>query len=96
MLKRDDVVVYRSTDILSDFDPWFWTHAFCELFPFGRGGLDESRQVNIGLDEVLRYCLRLSTRRHLRHPSFTLVAFDVLARHRAMKAVYIRSKILPS
>lgn len=28
VLDRRDIVVYRSTDIMSDFNPAFWTHAF--------------------------------------------------------------------
>lgn len=96
VLKRNDVVVYRSTAILSDFDPAFWSYAFCDLFPFGRGGFDEPRKVKISLGKYLRRCLRLSSRRHARHPSFTLVGFDVLARKKAMKAIYIRTRIAPN
>ncbi|KAF4127213.1 hypothetical protein GN958_ATG23602 [Phytophthora infestans] len=28
-----DVVVWRSSEILSDFTPAYWVYAFCELFP---------------------------------------------------------------
>ncbi|ETP12964.1 hypothetical protein F441_11766 [Phytophthora nicotianae CJ01A1] len=90
-----DVAVWRSSELLSDFATAYWTHAFCDLFPFGRGGLDEPRLVRISITEYLRYCLRLSHRRHESHPSFVLVAFDVLARHRSMRAVYLRAKLAP-
>lgn len=90
-----DVAVWRSSEILSDFAKPYWTHAFCKLFPFGRGGFDEPRPVLVGIVEYLRYCLRLSHRRHASHPSFSLVAFDVLARHEAMRAVYLRAKLAP-
>lgn len=58
--KKTDVAVWRSSSILSDFEPVFWCYAFCEICPFGRGGLDEPRKVEIGIEEYLRYCLRLS------------------------------------
>jgi hypothetical protein len=96
VLKKTDVVVYRSSDILSDFDPSFWVQSFCDLFPFGRGGLDEKRAVTIGLEEFVRYCLRLSSRAFAQHNSFLHVAFDVIARHRAMNAVYVHAKLSPS
>ncbi|KAG6951413.1 hypothetical protein JG688_00013744 [Phytophthora aleatoria] len=89
------IIVQRSTSILSEFDPAFWIHAFSELFPYGRGGLDETRPIKISRFEFVRYCLRLSTRRHAQHRSFALVAFDVLARHNAMQAIYIKARISP-
>lgn len=95
ILEKSNVVVRRSSGILSDFDKAFWVYSFCELFPFGRGGLDEHRPVTIGLEEFVRYCLRLSSQRFARHPSFTLVAFDVIARQHASQAVYIRGKLSP-
>ncbi|KAF4142202.1 Helitron helicase-like domain at N-terminus [Phytophthora infestans] len=90
-----DVVVFRSSDILSNFDPAFWSLSFCELFPYGREGLNEPRKIKIGLHEFIRYCLRLSTRKHVKHPSFALVGFDVIARHRAIQAISIRAKLAP-
>ncbi|ETM46468.1 hypothetical protein L914_08643 [Phytophthora nicotianae] len=95
-IAKQHVIVRRSSAIMSDFDKPFWIYAFVELFPFGRGGLDEPRSIPIGIEEYIRYCLRLSPRRHARHHSFTFVAFDVLARHRAMQAVYLRAKMAPS
>ncbi|KAF1793289.1 hypothetical protein GQ600_2610 [Phytophthora cactorum] len=86
----------RSSSIISDFDKPFWVHAFVELFPFGRGGLDERRKIDIGVEEYIRYCLRLSSRRRATHHAFTLVAFDVLARHHAMQAIYLRARLSPS
>ncbi|KAF1786571.1 hypothetical protein GQ600_5064 [Phytophthora cactorum] len=38
--KKKQVVVYRSSVILSDFHPAFWTNSFCERCPYGRGGPD--------------------------------------------------------
>lgn len=96
VLEKQHVLVRRSSRIVSDFDNAFWVYAFVELFPFGRGGLDEPRPVKISLREYLRYCLRLSSHRHARHHSFTLVAFDVLARHESMKAVYLRARMSPA
>ncbi|KAG6945520.1 hypothetical protein JG687_00017246 [Phytophthora cactorum] len=92
---ENDVAVWRSSQILSVFAAAYWTHAFCDLFPFGRGVFDEPRPVRIGTAEYLRYCLRLSHRRHENHPSFVLVALDVLARQIAMRAVYLRAELAP-
>ncbi|ETI45556.1 hypothetical protein L917_09535 [Phytophthora nicotianae] len=90
-----DVVVWRSSEILSDFTPAYWIYTFCEPFPYSRGGLDEPRAVRIGVEEYMRYCLRLSHQKHAHHPSFMLVAFNILARHHAMRAVYLRAKLAP-
>ncbi|ETL99505.1 hypothetical protein L917_03663 [Phytophthora nicotianae] len=94
-LNKSRVTVYRSSGILSDFDPAFWTNSFSELFPYGRGGLDEVRNVPISLLEFIRYCLRLSSGRFAQHRSFPLVAFDVLARDNSMQAISIRARMLP-
>ncbi|GMF40484.1 unnamed protein product [Phytophthora fragariaefolia] len=91
-LDKSRVIVYRSSSILSDFDPAFWVNAFSELFPYGRGGLDEPRTVPIGVHEFIRYCLRLSSRRHAQHRSFAMVSFDVIARHNSLQAVSIKGE----
>ncbi|KAF4136742.1 hypothetical protein GN958_ATG14012 [Phytophthora infestans] len=88
------VVVYRSSSILSDFDSAFWTNSFSELFPYGRGGLEESRVIPISLLEFIRFCLRHSSRRFVQHRSFAMVAFDVLARHNALHPISIRARML--
>jgi hypothetical protein len=80
---------------MSDFNPAFWGISFCELFPYGRGGLDEPRKVPIGLHEYLKHCLSVSSRRFSKHYSFLLVAFDVLARHRAMNAIQLTTRLSP-
>jgi hypothetical protein len=88
--------VWRSNEILSDYKPEYWTQTFCELFPFGRGGLEEKRTVKIGLKCYLQNLLRLSSRRFASHESFPLVAFDVLCRHHAMSAIYLRTQVSPN
>ncbi|KAF1784186.1 hypothetical protein GQ600_1572 [Phytophthora cactorum] len=62
---KERFIVHRSTNILSDFDPAFWARAFGDLFPCGRGSLDETRPIKISPLELVRYCLRLSTCRTL-------------------------------
>ena len=88
-------VTFRSSEILSDSQREFWSMSFCELFPFGRGGLRERRKTPIGLEAFVRHCLRLSSRRFLRHPTFLLVAFDVIARHRALQALHVTTRVSP-
>jgi hypothetical protein len=87
--------VWRSGELLSDYKKNYWTYSFCELFPFGKGGLEEKRKVTIGLHAYLMNCLRLSSRRFAMHESFPLVAFDVIARHNSMSAVFLRTQISP-
>lgn len=95
LLQGENVIVRRSSSIVSDFDKQYWALAFCELFPYGRGGYDEPRNIKIGLKEYIRHCLRLSTRKHVQHHGFLLTAFDVIARHNALDAVYLRGKLAP-
>ena len=87
---RTNLVVNRSNAFISDYEKSFWTYNFCELFPFGRGGFDENRQVPIGLEEFVRYCLRHSSRQFAFHSSFVFVAFDVIAKQRAFNAIRLR------
>ncbi|KAF4128939.1 Helitron helicase-like domain at N-terminus [Phytophthora infestans] len=82
------VVVYRSSSILSDFDSAFWTNSFSELFPYGRGGLEESRAIPISLLEFIRFCLRHSSRRFVQHRSLRLM-------HNALHTISIRARMLP-
>jgi hypothetical protein len=88
--------VWRSSDILTDFVKCYWTYTFCELFPFGRGGFEENRKVQIGLQAYLSNLLRLSSRRFAMHESFPLVTFDVIARRNAMRAVLLRTQMNPN
>ncbi|ETN12062.1 hypothetical protein PPTG_09710 [Phytophthora nicotianae INRA-310] len=94
-IDRSHLVVHRSSSILSDFDTAFWTNAFTDLFPYGKGGLDEPRDVKIGLQEFIKYCMRHSSRRFCQHRSFAMVAFDVLARHNTLQAIAIRARMRP-
>ncbi len=38
---HDNVVVCHSTKIISDYSHDIWKYQFLELFPYGRGDLDE-------------------------------------------------------
>jgi hypothetical protein len=87
--------VWRSGTILSDFQKHYWTLSFCDLFPYGRGGLEEKRNIQIGMKEYLFNLLRLSGRRFASHESFPLIAFNVIARHNAINAVYLRTRLNP-
>ncbi|KAF1776901.1 hypothetical protein GQ600_5978 [Phytophthora cactorum] len=92
--QKKKVIVRRSSSIISDFDKPFWVHAFVELLPFGRGGLDERRKIDIALEwksifgTAFGYLLGDAQR--------IMLAFDVLARHHAMQAIYLRARLSPS
>ena len=64
--------------ILSDFKKHYWTLSFCDLFPYGRGGLEEKSGIQIGMKAYLFNLLRLSSRRFASHESLPLIAFHVI------------------
>ncbi|MEY5044979.1 MAG: hypothetical protein RL713_204, partial [Bacteroidota bacterium] len=50
---------------------------FPDLFPFGRGGFDESRKTKISFLVWVRYLLRTSRFKFIQHQIFCLLAFDI-------------------
>lgn len=48
----NDVVVYCSTEIISDYNHDIWKYQFHELFPYGHGDLDEQRRIRLGLEAL--------------------------------------------
>lgn len=57
MLHEPQVVVHHLSAIVSDLAVEFWALSCCEHFPYGRGRLNESRKVAIGVEEYVRFCL---------------------------------------
>lgn len=88
-----DIAMYRSSTILGDKDPKYWTHCFPELFPFGRGSLDEPRSRPISPKLFITHLLQLSHRRFQQHPTFLLVAFDVLSRWEGRSVILRRTRV---
>jgi hypothetical protein len=93
--KIDKVVATRSKEFYSDFDKTYLVDAFPELFPYGRGGLDEDRDKSWCLERQVRHVLELSNRSFSKHYSFILVMFDIISRQRGIRSVYLRATRSP-
>jgi hypothetical protein len=93
--KIDKIVATRSSDFYSDFEKTYIVDAFPELFPFGRGGLDEDRDKPWSLEKQVRHLLDLSSRTFSKHYSFMLVMMDIISRHRGIRSVYLRTTRAP-
>jgi hypothetical protein len=63
-----------------------------ELFPFGRGDLDEDRRVPLGREKWLERLARVATGR-FHSPSFVIKAYDSLALHLASKSAFVKVKL---
>ena len=70
---------------VSEFDQHFFTMAFPELFPDGKGDFNASRKVDIEMDEWLEHLMWAGDQRCARHKIFCFVAFSQLNRRKAMK-----------
>ncbi len=55
-------VVRSAEDFVSDSDPNYLEIRYPDLFPFGRGGFDETRKILISKKMLVAYYTNLSTR----------------------------------
>ena len=83
------VVIYRRGPLLSSNDRSRFAKMYPVLFPFGRGHPGEERRVPVSESLCVKHYLRLATRRFAQHQTFVLVAFDQLARQRALQSSYV-------
>jgi hypothetical protein len=83
----------NSTTLLDYKDKTFWAKCFPSLFPYGLGGLDTKRYIQISLAEWIRHLLKLSSCAFVKHPTFLLVAFDVLSRSKMENAKFLTTKL---
>jgi hypothetical protein len=88
------VGVWRSSLLMSSEKTNFWKYAFPELFPYGRGGADEIRQVHISMETFLLHLLHIP--KFSAHHSFTLVAFDAISRMKSRQACYVHTFLNPT
>lgn len=56
----------------------FFEKAFPVLFPYGIGGIEADRVVNVNFAEHVRWCLQYHDRRFRRHETFPFIAFGIL------------------
>lgn len=69
--------------------------AFPDLFPFGRGGFEETRKIKISFLLWVRYLLRHSRFQFIQHPVFCLIAFDIQNRKNLLNTQCIKCSINP-
>ncbi|KAI3633922.1 hypothetical protein MIR68_007526 [Amoeboaphelidium protococcarum] len=82
-----DYAVIRSNLIIYPNDSDYFYLTFAELIPIGRGGPNEPRPVKIALEKYLEHCMRLSHRRFQLHPTFSLIAVNILARQKSSSTI---------
>lgn len=92
-------LVRRGRNPLSDFPSAdddaganIWEKAFPVLFPYGEGGLEKKRLVNVTLSEHVRWALEYHDRRFQVHPTFSFMAFGILQRRQALMCARIRMR----
>jgi hypothetical protein len=93
--KIDKVVAQKSGEFYSDYEKTYIVDAFPELFPYGRGSLDEMTDHSWSLESFIRHVLQLSHQSFSRHYSFMLIMFDILSRHRGANGLYLRTTRSP-
>ena len=78
------VVIRQGGALVPDSTPFLVEMLVPGLIAFGRGGPDEPRPVRVSKLECLRHYALLSLRRFAQDTVYTLMAFDMSARHQAM------------
>jgi hypothetical protein len=81
-----------SNKFVSDREERWFEKVFTHLFPYGRGGPAEPRDIKISLKELILYYLRHGGRQFALDKSFVVVAFDVLARKESSLSVYLHCR----
>jgi len=78
------VVIRQGGALVPDSTPYLVEMLVPGLIAFGRGGPDEPRAVRVSKIECLRHYALLSLRHFAQDNVYTLMAFDMSARHQAM------------
>jgi len=78
------VVIRQGGAFVPDSTPFLVEMLVPGLIAFGRGGPDEPRPVRVSKLECMRHYALLSLRRFAQDTVYTLMAFDMSARHQAM------------
>jgi hypothetical protein len=79
----------------SNFDPNrdnYFEKAFPCLFPYGCGGIEADRVVEVGFSEHIRWALQYYDRRFRRHETFSFVAFGILQRRQALLSARLQMR----
>ncbi|CUA73486.1 hypothetical protein RSOLAG22IIIB_05336 [Rhizoctonia solani] len=72
--------------------PNYWERAFPLLYPYGVGGIEADRPVNLSLIEHARWALRHHDRRFRYHDTFIFVVFGIHQRRQALSSAKIQMR----
>jgi len=88
--------VYRpGNEPVPAYDRRLLTSIYPGLFPFGRGGPDESRAVAVSQEKCVAHYLKLSTRQFATHPEFLIERFDTREKSEAIRNTCMSVKYNP-
>jgi len=74
-------------------DDWsFFERAFPTLFPYGVGGIENTRPVPLDFREHIQWALQYHDRRFRTHETFSFVAFGILQRRQALGSARLEMK----
>ena len=84
----------QSKQAVSEFSEGFFTKAFIELFPTGKGDITlVYKGKKPSLLDWLKHVLRLEDRRFAKHPTFILILVNMIQRHNALSVGNVYAKI---
>lgn len=70
----------------------FWEKAYPTLFPYGEGGPERMRMVELSLSEHIRWLMDYHDRRFRLHPEFIFTAYSVQQRRQALASARVQAK----
>ncbi|KAF5389042.1 hypothetical protein D9757_004879 [Collybiopsis confluens] len=93
--KEGGYAVRHSTKPASDFPSPFSDMNFSELtfpslFPYGMGGFEKTRPIEISLKDHIRWALEYHDRRFRLHPHFPFTMFSIVQKREAMSSAKIQ------
>ncbi|KAH9943739.1 hypothetical protein B0H21DRAFT_823608 [Amylocystis lapponica] len=70
----------------------FWEKAYPVLFPYGVGGIERDRAVNVPFLEHVQWLLQYHDRRFRTHPTFTFLACGIQQRRQALGSARLQMR----
>ena len=70
--------------------PNLFEKAFPCLFPYGRGGIEATRETDVDFREHVRWALQYFDRRFRKHETFPFLSFGILQRREALLAARLQ------
>ena len=81
--------IKQCATLLPDGTPDLYCRLFPDLFPFGQGHPTDQRLVKVFMEQCIAHYPRLPSRSFGTNLFFTLIAFDIISRRRALMATSI-------